>query len=47
MLFPVLQNNWLDNAFDDFFECMDPDQLNEKLKIKINSRVKDHMDILK
>ena len=20
MLFPVLQNNWLDNAFDDFFD---------------------------
>ena len=49
-IIPVEVNLYNDNArsaFDDFFECMNPDQLNEKLKISISSRAKDHMDILK
>ena len=47
---PVEINLYNDNArsmFDDFFDCVNPDQLNEKFGIVIKSRVKDSMDILR
>lgn len=49
-IIPVEVNLYNDNArsaFDDFFECTTPDQLNEEFKISIKSRVKDPMDILR
>lgn len=47
---PVEVNLYNDNmrsTFDDFFDCVNPDQLNEKFGITIKSRVKDSMDILR
>ena len=47
---PVEVNLYNDNmrsAFDDFFDCINPNQLNEKFGITIKSRVKDPMDILR
>ena len=49
-IIPVEVNLYNDNmrsTFDDFFDCVNPDQLNEKFDISINSRVKDPMDILR
>lgn len=49
-IIPVEINLYNDNmrsAFDDFFDCTTPEQLNEKFEISIKSRVKDSMDILK
>ena len=47
---PVEVNLYNDNmrsTFDDFFDCVTPEQLNEKFGITIKSRVKDPMDILR
>lgn len=47
---PVEVNLYNDNmrsAFDDFFDCVNPDQLNERFGIAIKSRVKDSMDVLR
>ena len=47
---PVEVNLYNDNmrsAFDDFFDCVNPDQLYEKFGITIKSREKDSMDILR
>ena len=49
-IIPVEVNLYNDNmrsTFDDFFDCINPDQLNEKFEINIKSRVKDPMDILR
>lgn len=42
-----LYNNNRRSAFDDFFDCTNPNQLNDEFGIHIRSRVKDPMDILK
>ena len=47
---PVEVNLYNDNmrsTFDDFFDCVNPEQLNEKFGITIKSRVKDAIDILR
>ena len=49
-IIPVEVNLYNDNmrsAFDDFFDCINPDQLNDEFGIRIKSRIKDPMDILK
>lgn len=35
------------SKFDEFFECLNPDQLNEKFGISISSRTMDSMDVLR
>lgn len=35
------------SKFDEFFECLNPDQLNEKFGISISSRTIDSMDVLR
>ena len=42
-----LYNDNMRSSFDDFFDCVNPDQLNEKFGITIKSRVKDPIDILR
>ena len=47
---PVEVNLYNDNmrsTFDDFFDCVNPEQLNERFGITIKSRVKDPIDILR
>lgn len=47
---PVEVNLYNDNmrsTFDDFFDCVNPEQLNEKFGITIKSRIKDSIDILR
>ncbi len=47
---PVEVNLYNDNmrsTFDDFFDCVNPEQLNDKFGITIKSRLKDPIDILR